>query len=35
MFNTFAPSLEQYLPLNEELQQYVDNDDLFYNFLRN
>ncbi len=32
MFNTFPPTLEQYLPIDEEIQQYVDNDDLVYNF---
>ncbi len=32
MFNTFPPTLEQYLPVDEELEKYSDNDDFVYNF---
>jgi hypothetical protein len=32
MFDTTPPSLEQYLPLDEELQVYVPNDALLYDY---
>jgi hypothetical protein len=32
MFNTVAPSLQEYLPLHEPLQHYIPNDDVTYNF---
>ncbi len=32
MFDSFAPTLQEYLPLDEDLIQYVDNDALLYNF---
>jgi hypothetical protein len=32
MFETTPPTLEQYLPLDEELQLYIPNDNLIYNF---
>jgi hypothetical protein len=32
MFETTPPTLEQYLPLDEELQLYAPNDNLIYNF---
>ena len=32
MFNTEPPSLQDYLPLDEQLHHYVPNDDIIYNF---
>ena len=32
MFNTEPPMLEEYLPLLEPLQHYIQNDDIEYNF---
>jgi len=32
MFNTTPPSLEQHIPLDEELQVYVPNDALLYDY---
>jgi hypothetical protein len=32
MFNTEPPSLQEYLPLHEPLQHYIQNDDIEYNF---
>jgi hypothetical protein len=32
MFNTVAPSLQEYLPLHEPLQHYIHNDEVIYNF---
>jgi hypothetical protein len=32
MFNSFAPSIQEYLPLDEELVHYEENDAIIYNF---
>jgi hypothetical protein len=32
MFNSFAPTIQDYLPLEENLVPYVNNDALLYNF---
>jgi hypothetical protein len=32
MFETTPPTLEQYIPLDEELQLYVPNDNLIYDY---
>jgi hypothetical protein len=32
MFNSFAPSIQEYLPLDEELVHYDENDAIIYNF---
>jgi hypothetical protein len=32
MFETMPPTLEQYIPLDEELQLYVPNNNLIYNY---
>jgi hypothetical protein len=32
MFNTEPPTLQEYLPLLEPLQHYIQNDDIEYNF---
>jgi hypothetical protein len=35
MFNSFAPDIQDYLPLDEELVPYVDDDAAIYKFLYN
>jgi hypothetical protein len=32
MFNSFAPSIQDYLPLYEDLIHYDDNNAMLYNF---
>ena len=32
MFNTTPPTLDQYIPVDEELQLYVENDHAEYNY---
>ncbi len=32
IFDSFAPTIQEYLPLDEDLAPYVEEDDLVYNF---
>jgi hypothetical protein len=32
IFDSFAPTIQEYLPLDEDLVPYVEQDDLAYNF---
>ena len=32
MFSTFSPTLQEYLPLEEEIIQYMQNDNIIYEF---
>jgi hypothetical protein len=32
MFGTTPPTLQEYIPLEEELQQYISNNDIVYDF---
>jgi hypothetical protein len=32
MFDSFAPTIQEYIPLDEDIVHYVDNDAIIYNF---